>query len=68
MKRKIEDLIRIYKKMLEKENKIIEATVGKVDDYSKWFEAVNASSCYQIFIKDLEELLKEAEREEDDRK
>ena len=67
MREKIETLVKIYKKMLEKEKSIIAETKGKPKMYNKWMEAVNDSSCYMVFIRDLEELLKE-DAEEDDRK
>jgi hypothetical protein len=53
--------------MLEKEKSIIAETKGKPKMYNKWMEAVNDSSCYMVFIRDLEELLKE-DAEEDDRR
>lgn len=67
MREKIETLIKIYKKMLEKEKSIITETKGKPKVYYKWLEAVSNSSCYNVIIRDLEGLLKE-DAEEDDRK
>lgn len=67
MREKIEMLLKIYKKMLEKEKSIIAKTKGNPKLYNKWLEAVNNISCYSVFINDLEELLKEDE-EEDDRR
>lgn len=67
MREKIEMLVKIYKKMLEKEKSIIAETKGNPEMFNKWTEAVNNCSCYTVFIRDLEELLKE-DAEEDDRK
>ena len=67
MREKIETLLKIYKKMLEKEKTIIAETKGNPEMFNKWTEAVNDCSCYTVFIRDLEELLKD-DAEEDDRK
>ena len=61
---KIENLVKVYKAMLSKEEKIIAETKGTVSGYDKWKEAVNASSCYRVIVKDLESLLREAAKEE----
>ena len=69
MREKIETLVKIYKKMLEKEKSIMAETKGKPKMFNKWMEAVNGCSCYTVFIRDLEELLKEdAELDEKERK
>ena len=64
MRKKIENLVKIYKSMLSKEEKIIAETKGSVSGYDKWKEAVNNSCCYRGIVKDLEILLREAEKEE----
>lgn len=65
IKEKISKLLRIYQSLLEKEEKIIEETIGKPDKYTVWQEAVNAQSCYKVFVKDLENLLEEGGENED---
>lgn len=65
IKEKISKLLRIYHSLLEKEEKIIEQTIGKPDKYTVWQEAVNVRSCYKGFVKDLENLLEEGGENED---
>ena len=65
IKEKISKLLRIYQSLLEKEEKIIEQTIGKPDKYTVWQEAVNARSYYKGFVKDLENLLEEGGEIED---
>lgn len=59
MREKIEMLLKIYKKMLEKEKCIMAETEGETEMYDKWTEASINCSCYTVFVRDLEELLKE---------
>ena len=59
MEEKIRKLIRVYRGMLEREEQVISDTIGKPDKYDEWKEAVNASSCYKVFLDNLERLLNE---------
>ena len=68
IKGRISRLVSVYKNMLEKEEKEIEETVGNLQRYEEWMEAVNCSSCHKVIIKDLEKLLAEIEEEGDDGK
>ena len=66
IKGRISKLVRVYKSMLEKEEREIAETVGDLQRYEEWMEAVNCSSCHKVIIKDLEKLLEEIEEEGDD--
>ena len=68
IKKRISRLVSVYKNLLEKEEKEIEETVGDLQRYEEWMEAVNCSSCHKVIIKDLEKLLAEIEEEGDDGK
>lgn len=68
IKKRISRLVSVYKNLLEKEEKEIEETVGNLQRYEEWMDAVNCSSCHKVIIKDLEKLLAEIEEEGDDGK
>ena len=68
IKGRISRLVSVYKNLLEKEEKEIEETVGNLQRYEEWMDAVNCSSCHKVIIKDLEKLLAEIEEEGDDGK
>ncbi len=65
---RISKLVNVYKSMLEKEEREIAETVGDLQRYEEWMEAVNCSSCHKVIIKDLEKLLEEIEEKGDDGK
>lgn len=68
IKGRISKLVKVYKSMLEQEEKEIEETVGDLQRYEEWMTAVNCSSCHKVIIKDLEKLLAEIAEEGDDSK
>ena len=68
IKKRISRLVSVYKNLLEKEEQEIEETVGNLQRYEEWMDAVNCSSCHKVIIKDLEKLLAEIEEEGDDGK
>lgn len=59
IKKKINDLLRTYRKIVEEKEKNIEETIGRPDQHDVWKEAVNERSCYVVMVKDLEKLLEE---------
>lgn len=59
IKKKINDLLRIYRTIVEEREKVIADTIGKTEKHDEWKEAVNERSCYVVMVKDLEKLLEE---------
>ena len=68
IKKRISNLAKVYRTMLEEEEKTIAETIGKPDKHNEWMEAVNSSTCHKGIVEDLEKILAEIEEEGDDGK